>query len=423
MIIRGARQVGKSFSITRFGEKHFEAVCVIDLEKKPEIKSAFTSLDPKLIIAQLELRMNLEIIPGKTLLFIDEIQNSPNALQSLRYFKEQLPELHVIAAGSLLEFSLDDISFSFPVGRVQFMYMKPISFEEFLNAMGLEKWSKLLPSISLKNPLPLDLHHEFLKHVNQYFFIGGMPEIISSYSLNNSYLKCSRLQEAILTAYLEDFGKYADKFDHQYLRLLFEKAPEFIGKHVKYSKIDPSIKRPDIVFKKVISQLSKAGLIHQVFCTAGNGLPLRSEKNIKKFKLLYLDIGLLQNVMGIDPNYLQSEQSMLINRGALAEQFVGQEILANLDSYLNRKLYFWEREKRGSEAEVDYLFGFHGVPIPIEVKAGKTGRLRSIQQFLKDKNGKIGIRISSNPLSFERNVLSIPFYMIGQISRILSEFL
>jgi len=421
LIVRGARQIGKSYTIEKFGKEYFDSVCLIDLELNSELINCFDSLNPKEIISLLELKLNQEIIPGKSLLFIDEIQTSPNALKSLRYFKEKLPDLHVIAAGSLLEFSLDDESFSFPVGRVQFMYMKPFSFTEFLRANKYDKWIEVLNTISITNPLNPTLHEDLLNLITRFFIIGGMPKVIDSYLKNKSLLKCSRLQEAIITAYLEDFGKYSKATEHYYLKVLFEKAPEFISKHVKYAKIDTTTKRPDEVFKKALNLLTKAGILHQVFATAGSGLPLRAQKNEKKFKLLFLDIGLLQSAMGVDATALSPENLSLINDGALAEQFVGQEILATQDPYLNRKLYFWQRDKPSSSAEVDYLFGYHGKVVPIEVKAGKTGRLRSIQQFISEKKTSIGIRICEKPLSLEKNILTVPFYMIHQIPRLLKE--
>ena len=332
-----------------------------------------------------------------------------------------MPTLHVICAGSLLEFTINDQDFSFPVGRVQFMYLKPLSFLEFLYAHNYQKIIDYINSISISDSIDEAVHNHILELIKEYFLVGGMPSIVQDYINARSFLNCKRMQEALLIAYENDFGKYSSKTEYKYLQILFRKAPEIVGKHVKFSKIDDSVKNPSRQFKQALIQLSHAGLIQQIFATSANGLPLRAEINQKKFKLIFLDIGLYERSMGIDPKKIYELSLLQINKGSLTEQFVGQELLAYVDPYENKKLYFWRRGKLGSEAEVDYLHVFNSEIIPIEVKAGKTGRLRSLHKFLEEKKISTGIRISEKPLSLNKNVLNVPFYLISQLSRLLEE--
>lgn len=419
LIIRGARQVGKTYAVLSFGKQAFESTAMINLERERDCQKCFDSLDPRRIIQELEIRLNTPIVPGKTLLFLDEIQECPQAITALRYFKEEMPELHVIAAGSLLEFVLNDEEFSFPVGRVQFLFMRPMSFFEFLEANNRNLLKSYLEQTTLQEPPSEQIHKEALKQVRLYLTVGGMPAVVEKYIETESILECRQLENALLQAYEQDFGKYAKSTQHQYLQRLFEKSPQFVGSHVRFSKIDPESSNPAREYKQAIKLLSNAGLIHPIHATSANGLPLRAEASEKKFKLLFLDVGLLQSAMQMDPLLLLNEEFSTINKGPIAEQFVGQELLAYDDPHRDVKLYFWERQQTGSEAEVDYLFQANSHIIPIEVKAGTHGRLRSLQQFMTEKKSTLGIKISEDSLGFSNNILSVPFYLISQLSRLI----
>lgn len=417
LIVRGARQVGKTYTIESFGNKAFESFVSINFELKPEFKKSFENLDPQRIIDNLEFLTNQDITPGKSLLFFDEIQECPMALMALRYFKEKMPEQHVIAAGSLLEFALHDERFSYPTGRVQFMHMGPLSFKEYLQAIGQEKPLDALASFSLANPPSIAMHEHLLRFVREYYFIGGMPAVVQLYRQEQSVLKCNRLQTALYQTYKNDFGKYASKAAHKYLQRLYEKAPYLVAKHFQYTKIDSDMRSRDL--KQALEQLCHANLIHQVFATKANGLPLEASVNDKKFKILFLDIGLLQAGLKLDSPAIWEEDLDLINEGALAEQFVGQELLANQDVYQEKKLYFWEREKKTSAAEVDFIASYRSSIVPIEVKAGSTGSLRSLHQFMEERKVPVGVRISQSPLAFEKGILSVPFYLIAEIPNLV----
>jgi predicted AAA+ superfamily ATPase len=417
LIVRGARQVGKSYAIASLGERLFESTVEVNFEQKKECKACFDSLNPKNILQELELTLHQSITPGKTLLFLDEIQECPQAITALRYFKEQMPELHVIAAGSLLEFILNDHNFSFPVGRVQFLFMRPMSFVEFLEGINLSLLTNFLDKIELDNPPSETVHREYLKQVRLYMMVGGMPSVVQKYLETNSILSCRQLEDALLNAYEQDFGKYSTQAQHRYLQRLFQKCPEFVGSHVRYSKIDPESANPARDYKQAIRLLSNAGLIHPIHATAANGIPLRAEMSEKKFKLLFLDVGLLQSAMGMDPRNFQIDEISAINKGSLAEQFVGQELLAYSNPHRNEQLYFWERERTGSEAEVDFVLNVGPHIIPIEVKSGSSGKLKSIRKFMEEKHCPIGIKISEEPLNFENGILTIPFYLIHKLPK------
>lgn len=418
LILRGARQVGKSYLVEYFGKTFFNDMIVIDFERSPHLKKCFKTPDAKEIVKLIEISLQKKVVPGKTLLFLDEIQECPEALVSLRYFKELIPELHVIAAGSLMEFLLNDEKYSFPVGRVEFYYLRPFSFKEFLFALAKVSYERL-DSVTINQALLPVEHEEMLKLVRRYFFIGGMPAAISNYLVNDSFLGCQKVHERILQAYSSDFGKYSKRIQHQYLYLLFQKAPALVGKIVKYVNIDRETRSRDL--KPALNLLTKSGLIHQSFATTASGIPLHAHIRENRFKLFFLDIGLLQTASQVDAQDIWEKKINQINAGSLAEQFVGQELLASAKSYQNRSLLFWEKDK--SEAEVDFVTTFGSRIIPIEVKAGSTGRLYSLRNFLDIKKASLGVRISEQPLSFHNRILSVPFYLVHVLDRLIKEIL
>ncbi len=419
LILRGARQVGKSYTVEQFGKENFTNTVVVNFEESPVLASAFETFEIPRILRTLAGLTSQEIIPGSTLLFLDEIQLCVPALKALRYFREKLPSLHVIAAGSFLEFVLEDENeVSFPVGRAQFCNMMPLSFVEFLYAIGQSGLHDIIVGASLENPVPQAIHEHLLRFVRDFFFIGGMPHIVDKFAQNQSFLDCQHAQSAILGLYRLDLAKYSKKQQYKNLHILFDQIPEFVGRHFKYSKIDSDSSNPARDYKNALHKLELARLIHKVSDTHANGLPLRAEVDSNKFKVFFLDVGLLQYALEIDTNDLAMPLAD-IHRGALAEQFVAQELLAYTDPYIEKHLFFWERAKKGSSAEIDFLISLSGKIVPIEVKAGKSGRLRSLQQFLAAKPSKVGVKISEAPLSFEHNILSVPFYLISEMSRLL----
>ena len=417
ILLRGARQVGKSYLVEQFGRSHFKDTAVVDFEKQPELKQAFTIREPKEIIARLEVVLGKSITPKTSLLFLDEIQLCPEALIALRYFKEEMPALHVIAAGSLLEFLLHDENFSFPVGRVEFLYLRPLSFLEYLEAVS-PLLAKRVLTYNLQNP-PSELEHqEYLKWVRRYLFIGGMPAAVSTSLKESSLLECQRVHHRILQAYESDFGKYAEEVQHKYLRLIFQKAPVLVAKIIKYHHIDEMARSRDL--KPAIDLLCHAGLFQRVFATTAAGLPLHAHLRDERAKLFFLDVGLIQTATKVDANLFFEGDILQINAGMIAEQFVEQELLSYSPPFQNAPVLFWEKEQ--SDAEVDFVMSVGSKIVPIEVKAGTTGTLRSMHSFLQQKKALLGVRISQHPLSYENNILSVPFYLIGSLESLIKKF-
>lgn len=383
ILLRGARQVGKSWIVEKFGSDHFENIAVVNFEQRPEASVCFETLIPQKIISSIELVMNVRIQPGKTLLFLDEIQECSKAIVSLRYFKEQMPDLHIIGAGSLLEFVINEEEFRMPVGRVQFLYLRPLSFYEFLSAFDRKNLYEHLTAITIHDPPQKVVHDELLKLMREYVALGGMPAVISAYLQTKSLTVIQNIQSDILSTYRRDFGKYAKKTKHDYLNLLFEKAPGLVGEWFKYSKVDQEAHSRDI--KTALKQLCQAGLLYEVHHTSAVGLPLISTQNEKKFKILFLDVGLVKRACYLDTALVFQENIMLINRGMLTEQFVGQELLAYSDCKDIGHLFFWIREKKSSSAQVDFVINVDSRIIPVEVKSGEGGKLKSLKIFMEEK--------------------------------------
>ena len=241
LLLRGARQVGKTYAIEYFGKNYFRNTVTLNLELQPELKSCFKSLRPELVIQAIEIITQQTIVSGETLLFIDEIQECTAAIKMLRYFKEQYPQLHVIAAGSLLEFVLNDSDFSMPVGRVEFMFLYPLTFSEFLIALGDEKLCDYLSHVELTDRIPEAIHQKALERLKLYFVLGGMPAVVSSYVNYRDLQRCQELQAFVLSTYRNDFGKYASMALQQHCRRVFEKTPNLIAKRFKYVDVDPDV--------------------------------------------------------------------------------------------------------------------------------------------------------------------------------------
>jgi predicted AAA+ superfamily ATPase len=417
LLIRGARQVGKSYSITEFGKKNFHNLVKINFEQHPQYKACFDTLDPKQIIETISMLDKTGIKPGKTLLFLDEIQDCPRAITALRYFQEQMPGLHVIGAGSLLEFALSDEKFKMPVGRIQYLYMKPISFMEFLDAMGENKILEMIENLNWeKIPNPM-IHQHLLSLVKKYSIVGGMPRVVAEYVSSGSLDQCHQIQTIIIQTYRDDFGKYASKVKHKYLQKIFYAVPKMVGRKFKYSHVDDKIQSREL--KEALEFLEKAGVVYRVKQTGGEGLPLEANANERHFKTIFLDIGLMQNLCGLSSETLMVEDFIRVNAGEAAEQFVGQELLAYSDPFKESALYYWARESRSSNAELDYLTPYRQYALPLEVKAGKTGTLRSMHLFLEKYPAPLGIRVSQIPLNNNPPIISIPFYAIKKIPQMI----
>ncbi len=419
LLLRGARQVGKTFAVQQFAQTHFTNCVELNFELSPDVRGIFSTLDPRAIIRTIALTRNVTIIPGQTLVFLDEIQECPQALMAFRYFHEQMPELHVIGAGSLLDFTLRSEDFRMPVGRIQYLFLRPLSFLEFLTAAGEQTLTEYLATLTLTTAVPEAVHGKLLSLVRDYLLTGGMPAVIEEYLRAPQQTTYQRVATALLQTYRDDFGKYASRVKHTYLQRVFDSAPRLVGQRYKYAQVDREIRSREL--KDALSLLVRAGTLSRIHATSGAGLPFAALSKEPLFKILFLDVGLMQRACGLDATIATATDFLAINAGAVAEQFVGQELLAYSAPYEDAALFFWFREKRGSQAEVDYLSSVDGIVIPIEVKAGKTGRLRSLKQFMDEYHPPLGVRISQTPLSYAERVLSVPLYAIGQLPQLIRE--
>lgn len=416
LIVRGARQVGKTYTIKEFGKENYKNCHMIDLERNPELISIFEkNKDPKRILAELELFLNKQINIKTDLLFIDEIQNSPEALVALRYFYEELPELNLITAGSLIEFVLKDISF--PVGRVETQSMFPMNFEEFLIALNKNILLKYLNS-PLKSQ-PENFHNHIIDELKNYFLIGGMPEAVKIFIDTESFIPVEKIHGNLLDTFRQDFSKYAGRADKRCLDEVLISTAKNVSKQTKYVNLASNFSIPTI--KNAYNLLLNAKVINKVESCNPSGLPLGSNASTKIFKTIFLDIGLMNKACELNLTRTILDNDLLgIYQGALAEQFVGQEML----SAGIKQLFYWTRNAKNSTAEVDYLVAIENLILPIEVKSGPAGKLKSMHLILKSyPKIKEGVVLSTARYSAlpDQKLKFVPIYFVGNLinSRII----
>jgi predicted AAA+ superfamily ATPase len=422
LLLRGARQVGKTFSLLELGKKRFQHTLYINFEERPELSRLFDTFDPRTIMDKASLLTGVPVIPGKTFLVLDEIQECPRAITALRYFQEKMPDLAVAGAGSLIEFALRSEGFHMPVGRVQSLWMFPLTFAEFLTAGGQESLREHLHGISPwpevpGNNLDLLLHQELHKQLGLYLHLGGMPRVVKAYVEGAPLLDIQSLQTGLLQTFRQDFGKYSSIAKHKYLQEVFVTAPRMVGQRYKFAHVNAHVPSRDL--KEALFTLSAAQCITIVRHSGGHGAPLSAEVNDKKFKILFLDVGLMQRALGRDIPGSDAPLLAPVHAGPLAEQFVGQELLAYGSPWEEPGAYFWARDEKNSSAEVDYLLQKGETVFPVEVKSGKTGTLKSLGQFLKEHpKSPWGFRFSHHSPSFHDKVLSWPLFMIEEWPRL-----
>ncbi|MBM3191078.1 MAG: ATP-binding protein [Chlamydiae bacterium] len=411
LLLKGARQIGKTYAVRQLG-KQFESFVEVNFELIPEAKTIFMkNLEPKRILWELSLLTNKAIIPGKSLLFLDEVQVEPQIILALRYFYELMPELHVIAAGSLLEFAIEQVGV--PVGRITMLYVYPLSFMEFLAATDN---SQFVGAILTKQPFSEILHNKLLDLLGQYLAIGGMPAVIQAWNDTKDPKLSCEAQNDLVESYRLDFSKYAKKHQLPCLNIFFDQICHFIGSQFKYSEIHGDYKKRELA--PCLELLHKANIIYPVRHTAGNGLPLGAEVNLNRFKILMLDVGIAQNLLGLDlVAWFLNPDKELINRGPIVEAFVGQELLTYSSPKSKKDLFFWKRESSGAQSEIDYLYDYQHTIVPVEVKSGHGSSLRSLHQFLLEhKKCNVGIRFwAENYLMFNQ-VDSRPLYAVATLA-------
>jgi predicted AAA+ superfamily ATPase len=413
LLIRGARQVGKSTLIRNFSSQ-FSQFVEVNFEQDIEVKRIFEgNLRPKTICEELSVFYNTPIIAGETLLFFDEIQSCLPAISSLRFFYEQYPELHVIAAGSLLEFAISELP-SFGVGRVSSMYLYPFSFGEFLNAADAGILRKAIVAASPENPLSAPTHDKALQLYKRFMILGGMPKVVSSYFNGGDLLTCQRVLDDLISSYDDDFAKYKKQASPSLIRMVFKSVAEQNGQKFVYSKVLPDLNQ--LLVKNALELLTMAGLIIPITHSAANGVPLGAEINTKMRKFIVFDSGIFQRLHGLKlSEVLLRDDFESINKGAIAELCVGLELIKSASCYQRQTLYYWHREAKSSNAEVDYLIQHDVSILPIEVKAGTKGSMQSLYIFMNSKKTEKGIRISQENFSRYQNVEVYPLYAVANL--------
>lgn len=411
LLIRGARQVGKSTAVRQLA-KSFKFFAEINFERDDRLKKIFDGeLSPKRICNEISAILTIPVIPGDTLVFLDEIQGCEAAINSLRFFYEDYPELHIIAAGSLLEFVLKDLT-SFGVGRIRSLYMYPFSFNEFLNALGFGVLLDAKKNASVRNPLSESMHLKLVEQIRYFQLIGGMPAAVKQWKDTNEYNQCKAIHNDIIQTYLDDFSKYHKRIDPQLLRSTMNAVAANICSKFKYSSV--SIEYDTRQVKKALEMLSMAGLIRPVTHTSANGLPLGAEANDRFRKYIFIDPALLLRLLRLEvEDILISPPSDFVNKGDLAEMFVGLELAKYSSPYERSELFFWQREDKYTQAEVDYIIVRNGKIVPVEVKAGKRGSLQSMYIFLEKKGLTFGIRCALEPFSAYNEILVYPLYAVS----------
>ncbi len=433
ILLRGARQVGKSSAVRHLG-KEFENYLEINLEMEPQYKAVFAQdLNVKRIVTQISAMSGTRIVEGKTLLFIDEIQECPEAIMSLRFFKENMPHLHVIAAGSLLEFALAELT-TFGVGRIHSMFMYPMTFDEFLLANNEGMLIDSRNSASSAHPLPLPLHEKLAAMLRTYMLVGGMPECVAKWVDTHDYLSCQEVQDDILVSYEDDFPKYKKQADVTLLRDILRSAAVQATKKFVYTKVG-DYKTAEV--KRGLELLIRAGLLIPVTHTNANGLPLSSEADNSYRKILFFDCGLMLRLLGttmgdtktLTTQILTSTAADLVNKGSMAELVAGLELLHYMTPNLRHELYYWVRLSKNSLAEVDYILPSNLTILPIEVKAGMQGGMKSLWMFMRDKHLTEAVRcslenfgevdyIDKEDSDIVRNVKICPLYALSQIDKL-----
>lgn len=409
LLLRGARQVGKSSAVRQLGT-HFDNYVEVNLELNPEYKAVFAlNRDPHRICTELSAMTMKSITAGKTLLFIDEIQESQDAISSLRFFYELYPELHVIAAGSLLEFALAELP-SFGVGRIESLYMYPFSFGEYLKVVNPILY-EILADKRDYSPLSETMHLTAVRLLREFMLVGSMPETVAAWYEGHDYLLCQRINASIVQTYTDDFSKYKKRVSPALLTKTMMSVAQQAGKQFVYNRVEQGIDSYRI--KDSLELLEKAGLIISTTHTAANGIPLGAETNEKFHKYLLLDTGMMLSLLGLNIGELIiASDTDIVCKGALAEVFAGLEILKKMPTYMRANLYYWQNLKQGTQAEIDYLTAASEQIIPIEVKAGTKGSMQSLYYFLQLKQLPYGIRTSLENFGEMEKVKIRPLYSL-----------
>ena len=434
MVVRGARQVGKTWLVRDFAARHELKLLELNFERLPALSELLSDNDPIEIMRNIEAELATSIDFHSSLLFLDEIQAAPQLFSKLRWFREELPQLPVIAAGSLLDFELRNHQYTVPVGRITYFHLEPMSFFEFLTAAGNQALVEKLSSTTLKTKLPESLHKKCLGLFRDYCLVGGMPEVVQEWIDSQDIKSCIKIQQDLIATYRDDFHKYGGDIEPELLNRIILSVSEQLGNKFVYSRVDSAKKVVKI--KKALMKLSQAKVCTRIQHTAGNGLPLGAESNDKFFKAIMVDIGLVSVQMGLSlTSRRESKNIIFSNRGGLAEQFVGQQLRAAQAPLAEPRLYYWQTTG-GRQGEIDYIIQHANRVVPVEIKSGATGSMKSLHMFMANKNLKFAVRCNTNPPSLENisvktttgqpvsyGLLSIPLYLTERLGNLIENSL
>ncbi len=429
LLVRGARQVGKSTAVRELG-KSFRYFLEINLEKQPSLRQFFTrDIDVKKTCELLSITQSVPIVAGETLLFIDEIQVCQEAIMALRYFKEDYPELHVIAAGSLLEFALEELP-SYGVGRIRSLYMYPFSFDEFLTAQGLQAMVDYKRNMTGTKPLPEPMHVQLTEQLKSFYLVGGMPAAVAEWVESRDYRKCVRIHNDILDTYMDDFSKYKKRTSPVLLRQLLRSVALQAGQKFVFAQAVRDVHSS--LIREALHLLALAGLIIPVKHSDGNGIPLGAEEDNSYVKYLFLDLGLMQTMLNVpSSDILLVTDADFVNKGAASEMFAGLELVKYCDCFQKAEMYYWQNASRNGNAEIDYLTVRNGHVLPVEVKAGRQGSMQSMWLFMRKKKLYDGVRTSLEHFgSLEymdkeadnavRHIDIVPLYALSNLNKCFS---
>lgn len=415
LILTGVRQCGKTYLLKEFGSEYFDNFCYINFESAGKYSAIFEyDYDVKRILREIELAENVKITAGKTLLIFDEIQECPKAITSLKYFCENLQELHLVCAGSLLGVAIKKENISFPVGKVNRMQLYPMSFKEYLQAVGEGKYIELFNDWNINREIPELYTVPLERHLKNYYIVGGMPEAVKEFAESGDYAEVAKIQDEILFDYSDDFSKHAPISEIEKIRMIWDSIPKqlakennkFVFSHVKEGKRAHEL-------EAALQWLKNSGLVHLVELVQNAELPLSSNADSTYFKVYMADSGLLCRRLGLSyKNILEENTALSTFKGAITENYVLQELIVQ-----NKVPYFW---RSGNTAELDFLFEEDGNVIPVEVKAATNTQAKSFKQFCKKYQSKTGFKLSLKNIAENdcegTNAVNLPLYLLWNIS-------
>lgn len=432
VVLRGARQVGKTWLVRDLAARHRLQLVELNLERSPALAELIAGNDPQRAIENLEAHYNITIDPPRTILFLDEIQAAPHLLATLRWFMEDMRELPVVAAGSLLEFALGDHTFSMPVGRITYLHIEPLSYLEFVLACGHFKLAETLSQLTPDSSMPNLLHEKCTQLYVEYCLVGGMPAVVQEWSEKRDLTSSLKVQQDLLATYRDDFHKYRKSVPSEDLIRVLESVAEQVGNKFVFTRVDPS--KRAVQLRTALNQLVNARVCHKVAHTSGRGLPLGAEVNDKFFKMIIVDTGLVSAQLGLSGiKASEAGKLVLANKGGVAEHFVGQQIRSFQAPLHEPRLFYWQRTD-GRQGEIDYVFQYGPTQIPTEVKAGTAGSMKSLHQYAHERNLHSAVRCDANMPSVQDvsvkttagdpvkyRLLSIPHYLTERLPFLLKD--